>query len=918
MNQEIKIPVSVSTGKSTDAVGKIEDAFDSVGASVKGTGRTLDDVGRRIDAATDKAKRLADEFRKVETSAERIRATQNMLSRDLGATVSSADAERFISNFSRMRASHGIGSDRLRGFDSIENWYLGHRGTFKREADAEAHRRRVMSFGMQGTSYARSSGAPPPGGPEEPPPPPGAGAFQGGVARAQSMAMAFGKGMLALAGINSIIGMAGSAADSATEESVGLDTLKRQSGDLGISFDRLQDNVRSVTAGLGLTYVEATRLSQQFAAVRGDVSQSNIGASVRTAAGMARAFGFDPSAGVQFFGTMQRLRVAGGDDQSNRRLALMISEAIDKGGYTAKADEVLAAVSDFATQVARVTLSAPNAGAYASYLTSLTRSGLPGLDPASAAAMLGNADAAVRRGGGMGDAGLNFSYAALAHASPGLDVVSATALMSGGLFGTTASTFGPGTALGMWNARHGIRSPALNSATNFDKMRGLLRSQYGTGPFYLDAVKNYFGLSSVQQAAMLDMMSPTDLTGSGRLLAAAGLDVSKISASGIQGIARIAGAGNLAQLSPIVQDTLGRRDISDQERSTISNAFRAGDVEKLREALVRVIGTHEQEQTEGSETRQTIADLKNELTRVGTLLLGALNPIRDGVIAMAETLAPAAYRQRQQLLNDVGTDYQSQYAKRFGSSDASALASQIAKDKADYFDRKAHNMPALTLDQMIHLPNAGVAMSSPQTYAYALARRQAMARLMGLPEAVAGVPGGWRSYMGATDAGFGLPAGSTARQILAESSFDPLRDNSVTGAMGLAQVMPGTLLSLQRKLGRRLDPHNPDDALLINRMVMADSLRHEHGNLVQAYLDYGGFISPEKRNSADAASYLTKILGPDWRSYDHDRSANSNFTIGLTGEVTIPVKDQNGNHKGTASVKPFVASGPSGGASGRW
>ena len=48
---------------------------------------------------------------------------------------------------------------------------------------------------------------------------------------------------------------------------------------------------------------------------------------------------------------------------------------------------------------------------------------------------------------------------------------------------------------------------------------------------------------------------------------------------------------------------------------------------------------------------------------------------------------------------------------------------------------------------------------------------------------------------------------------------------SPAGARGLAQVMPATVDSLSKRLGRKLDPANDDDALLMHRELMRENLK---------------------------------------------------------------------------------------------
>jgi soluble lytic murein transglycosylase-like protein len=901
MTQKIDIGVNANTGQAE--------------ASVKGIERAADGVADALDNINKKAKSAAEGLREVEDQTRRLRNTQEILKREFGRDISSRDADAFLKNFDRMRNGRGIGSRNVRGFDGFENWYQGHSSIFKNQNDAAAHRRRVLAMGMQGTSDAAHNGAPPP--PDSNTPAPQAGPdFGRGVQRAQSMALAFGKSMLALAGLNSIVGMAGSAVDMSTEENVGLDTLKRSAGDLSIDFQKLRDEVRGSTEGLGVTYVEAARLGQQFAKTAGNLERAGIGGNVRAGIGLSRSYGLDPTEGVQFFGTMKRMGVTSGDEQSARKLALMIGDAVNEGGYIAKADEMLSAVADYATQLTRITLSSPNVGDYAAMLASLVKTGLPGLDPQGAAALMSAADGSVRRGGGMGEAGLNFSYAALRNYSPGIDPVSAQAMMSGGLFGTTENTFGSGTALGKWYGARGLLTPRSSNVTNFEKMRSLMRRQYGSSPYYLDAMKNFFGLSSVQQAAALDDMNPADLNASQRLLGAAGVDMSKLSASGIQGISRIAGARGMGDLTSIYAATMGRKDISDADRGALGAAFKTGDVEKLRHALVRVVGTYDQEKTEGSETRQSISDLKNELTRIGGSLLFPLNAIRDGVTMMSMALAPEEYKRRMQDQKDASTDYAAIYRARGGRAPG-FLDSAMAGDKARYEKMKAAGDGPVNLDDVIAKPEQARATLDPANYAYEMARRQAVQKMIEKDFGVssATVPQSWLDEMSETDRLLGLPAGMSARQIGKESSFDPNAVNVKSGAIGLAQVMPSTLAALNKRFGRVLDPTDPMDALLIHREVMREN-KAKFGNDADALRAYNAGWNKNKWDNSETNDYVSTIRGstpmPAGSPKGGGRDGGGAFTVNIAGEVHLPVRDQTGREIGSASLRPFVSGKPAG------
>jgi hypothetical protein len=533
---------------------------------------------------------------------------------------------------------------------------------------------------------------------------------------------------------------------------------------------------------------------------------------------------------------MRRLKVSG-DDQSNRRLALSIAEAIEKGGYTAKADEVLAAVADFASQAARMTYQAPNVGAYASYLTSLMKSGYPGLDPSGAASLLATADASLRHGGGMGEAGMNFTYAALARRTGGLnDPILAMGLASGGLFGTTRNTFGKGTPLGDSLGNSGI---GLDDVTNFEKVRDLLRQQYGSSPYgrslRLEAMKNYFGLQSLQGAAVLDGMSAEDVGGAGRLVGAAGLDISKLNPTGFAGLASLAGTKDMGGLQKMLAGIRGRTDISAAEKARLESAVQGGDFGKAQIEFAKVLGEHGQESTPGTEIRESIADLKKELTRLGEPLLKATELVRDSVVAMAHVLAPTR-------------------------SGAASIVAALAPDSR-----------ASMRESMI----AGLTL---------------------------------------TDNMLGLPRGFSAHMIDAESGFRP-GQRSGKGALGLAQVMPQTLSRLQNITGRKLNPDDPNDAVLIHRMLMGENMK-KFGNAFDAARAYNSGWDRANWNNPETNAYIAKLgatpMPPGYQAGKEAADRAVSINLGLTGDFTLPVNDQAGRTMGSARIQPFVVGKPAG------
>lgn len=115
------------------------------------------------------------------------------------------------------------------------------------------------------------------------------------------------------------------------------------------------------------------------------------------------------------------------------------------------------------------------------------------------------------------------------------------------------------------------------------------------------------------------------------------------------------------------------------------------------------------------------------------------------------------------------------------------------------------------------------------------------------------------TYLAETDTLLSLPAGTSARQIHQESKF---KDDAVSpvGARGLAQMMPATVQSLSGRLGRKLDPHNTDDALLMHREVMRENIA-KFGNPDDALRAYNAGWDKKKWANPETEGYLQKING---------------------------------------------------------
>lgn len=936
MAQQIKIGVTAEAGGATKAVESVDRASEGLAESLKDVARQADAVDAKLTKAAKSAKDLAD-------AAARIRSVQSILARELKGPIGEADARRFIENFDRARAGNGLGSQRLRSFDDFEGWYHGHTMTFRRQQDAHAHRMRVFAQGMQGTTWAGNN--PPPAPPPGPAPSPGQHGGSGAPApipRMASSAFGFMKGALGLAGIattvSGVFGAIGSGINYASTESDGLDLLRRRFGLRGdMSYSALQQATRGAGAGLGVSYLDSAYYASQYASEAGKIGP-DIGERLRSAYGMSRALGLDVGQGALFAGTMARTGVAT-DDAGQRRLASLIADAIERGGFTAKADEVLRAVAEYSATAARTSYSAPNVGAYLASLSSLTATGAPGLDPTGAAGVLGHANAAMIGGGAMGDASKNLSYAALAR---GYDPVVAQSLWAGGIFGTPDSVFGMAghrTFAGQWFAERGIAMPT-GTGDNLSKVLGTLHSQYKNLPAwaYLSAVMGQFGLQTPQEAMALDWANShrTELGGAGNLLKSVGVDITKLSnISGIADIAKVAQARSLSDLVGIFNETEGRKDLTDAEKARLTGIYSSGNLEGTKAALAQILADHGQAATPGSDTRAALVDIKDVLTDIGAKLLDPIDEIKEAVVGIYAKIAPQDYQDRYRAERDARTNWNHKIdAFPDGGWSSAERDRQVQAADQEYDEAlKAGKTP--DINKIAPAPST---LFSPDLYAIAQAKRQHVfsryAKDFGgkaSSDALA-----YLQSQGVDSA----HALAMVANFMGESGLNPgaTGDNNFWGnptAFGIEQWHSDRRRAIEKHFGKKLTDMNLHEQLDAALWELRQGDEKGHGN---AFFDADG-------SASDLAGMFTRTIErpahPEYDAYQRGVMAEqlakgtpvpgggaggvaaggSPGAVHVTGSADVTIRDPHGNVLGTASPKLQQMPGPmpsGGGASGGW
>lgn len=452
-----------------------------------------------------------------------------------------------------------------------------------------------------------------------------------GAASVISGGLRFGLAGAGMAGIGAAIAGLVQAHGIATQEAHSVDFLKRQLGDIGVNFNTLRDLNRGASAGYGLSSVESASYARQFARGGNLRGMGGLQDELRNAYGFSRAYGMDPSAGVGFFSSMRGIRVTI-DETSSKKLGAILAESLEKGGNVAQAQEVMAAVQQFATSMARQTLTMPNVEAFAGGISSLTRLKLPGLDAQGAGSLLMQADQAMRQGGAKGEASLNVAYSALSQANPGISAFGAKAMMGLGLFGT-----GKDLASSPWGRMTGFKS--TGSMTNFEAVRNLIKANYGDKPeVFAASLQGFFGLNE-QQAAVMAGFTPDQLGGIARMTKRRGIDFGKINSAGMQSLASIAAARNMGDLVPTIRSVRDRKDIGDADRKALQSALETGDFGKVQDTLTDILSRADQEMSEGKKSLEVQKQMETALARLGDGLIPATNMIRDGVGRLVNVFA---------------------------------------------------------------------------------------------------------------------------------------------------------------------------------------------------------------------------------------------------------------------------------------
>lgn len=435
-------------------------------------------------------------------------------------------------------------------------------------------------------------------------------------------------GMAAL-GVGKLVGAIADKISDAQTEAIMNDAMMRRLGG-GLGYLPLREGLRGASYGIGVSFNESQQLAAQFGKTgnMGGERATDLPSEILNAGGFSRGFGLDPSAGAGLFGQLRGLRLTNSAEDS-RRVGLIIGETIAKSDAFAKADEVMDAIAGYATAQTRQTLGVLNLAGYSGQLSGLTGSGIPGLDVAGSASLLSRVNAALSQGGAKGEASQFFT--AMVGSRMGLDPIQTQILREGGAFATNDSMFGSGSMA----SRFGIKGPSGNR-TFLQETLDMIRSRYSNPGFQAMAAGSHLGIG-MQQAMALLSIKPNEMGNLQQRMGRLNVDMSSLDASGIADLGRIETADSTG-LKKIANEFFGRtgkRALSADEARDLKAALEGGDQQKIKVQLSKIAATKGAIETEGSQTRDSIAAVGNIMQEFASNSLPILNESRAALLFLA-------------------------------------------------------------------------------------------------------------------------------------------------------------------------------------------------------------------------------------------------------------------------------------------
>lgn len=424
--------------------------------------------------------------------------------------------------------------------------------------------------------------------------------------------------------------------------------LRHSIGAAANDFNLLSASIKSASDNVGgLLDSETIKLFKSVSKASGATNISRLYSDSLVAGQYSKAMGTDLSATGSFFGTMRSLGISA-SDQSSRRIGTIIGEAIGKTGAFAKADEMMSAVSNFASISTRTTLMAqPRAmEGYTGLLSTMASGSIK--DISGIASIIAQADASFRAGGGMGEASWNARLASYQHGYSsrinGLDV---QYLNEMGIMGHASDVFGRDSKFYRFGtSREKARYDAIMAdmqkkgilgKSNLDVVLQNLERQTGGGYLMASSLANDFRITSSQAISLIEAHRQYGGTAglgselSGRGLKGLSPDQLMRTAAFLKADRDTLNEGADALLSGVGYNNV----LTAEQRKRLETARNGGDDETLRELVLEFTATRVWEKDQGRATEAAIKGMDNTISRASENLVGVMNDVRDAVLIMA-------------------------------------------------------------------------------------------------------------------------------------------------------------------------------------------------------------------------------------------------------------------------------------------
>lgn len=754
-------------------------------------------------------------------------------------------------------------------------------------------------------------------------------------------------------GLTSILSMISEARDLA----VSFDTLKRTLGDVGVSFERVKGATHTMADDYALSDTEASSLMKRYANLSGGPGKDPkaLGDEVGVGVGFSRSFGLDPTAGVDFFGKMKGMGVTKNADD-NKRLALMIGESVAKAGDLPRIGDVLASLGRYVEGAARTSLSTPGTNDWLARMAALENTGLAGMNPTNAGNMIGTIDNTIRQGGTT-EAGRNFMSGVLQR-EKNLNPIQAEIQMEGGAFGSGKSAFGPDSPMADFYAKFGggtHRENWSDKESTVSLLQKRLIEQYsGKSPdLLLNAFKTTFGTSYGQSAAWLSS-KPADNDRMISRLQRLGINPKEVSGSGVSRLSQIESDSSLMEAqkdaktkevaSKNQEDTKGSEARKAAE-DTANAVRRLADeglpaLTSIQAAVLRIAGVDptvekaEREQLESDHKERRAAIDSKEGAEYSEAQKDYERVAPSNLIAMSRRALRGELNDTQQQAKErrdaTHAEYQAaldaekdRYAKekRAGKGQTPATGGGATAVATAAADGTVNEQDAVTPSPGSSKDQAGLATGTNPNFPDM--PEGGYPNDPEPPEESATAPSpGSRSgtYSGATpdllrraaesDRKAGFDKGTTAAVIGVESSFDSGAISN-KGAGGIFQIMPENVDTYSKEVGRRLNPHNNNDAFLMYDKLMAERRRHYNGDTDKMLRSYHGGYDEDDWGPVNQ-DYLPKIdkKKREMAANESQRQQQQTYQMPQTMQhavaVDVTMRDQSGNRMNDVSINTSV------------